>query len=138
MYGYTLLECASLIIDVVREDAGEAPVSEILHYILVDTKNCEYCFPIEREKIAKLGIKLIDVQLVADHKVVESKSSSSTDEFNVSELKGDNLVLTAHLKTAFLALTKSWRSFSHSDHSHHQLASNKTVMAYTNGISGIQ
>jgi len=68
MYGYTLVECACLIIDFVREDAGvNTPVHDILNYILVDTKNCDYCVPIDEEKIGELGVQLLDLSLADDN-----------------------------------------------------------------------
>uniref|UniRef100_A0A7S4M706 Gluconeogenesis factor n=1 Tax=Odontella aurita TaxID=265563 RepID=A0A7S4M706_9STRA len=75
MYGYSIAECAGLIVEMVRVDAGNVPVSSIIQYILVDTQNCEYCVPIEEEKITMMGIQLIDVVLVEDGQTESKKKS---------------------------------------------------------------
>ena len=76
MYQYeTLLECAMVIINMVRKDAGRVPIPDCLQYIVVDTRNCHYCVDIEKEKIKEMGITLIDVQLVEDKDCVQDSAS---------------------------------------------------------------
>ena len=87
MAGRTLAECVSLIIDMVRDDPCHAehreqtwqngdefyheeetkraiPVEDILNFVLLDTANCEYCVPVDKEAIGKLGVTVIDLPLL--------------------------------------------------------------------------
>jgi 2-phospho-L-lactate transferase/gluconeogenesis factor (CofD/UPF0052 family) len=68
MYGYTLLGCVQLIVDMVREDnsdeGDEIPIEDILNFVLLDTQNCEYGIPIDKPRIESLGITVIDMPLV--------------------------------------------------------------------------
>uniref|UniRef100_A0A7S0B1H3 Gluconeogenesis factor n=1 Tax=Minutocellus polymorphus TaxID=265543 RepID=A0A7S0B1H3_9STRA len=67
MFGYkNVLECALVIIDMVRKDAGRVPIPDILQYVIIDTRNCFYCVDIDKAKIREMGITVIDVQLVED------------------------------------------------------------------------
>lgn len=88
MTGWTLAECVKLIIDMVRDDpchayhrgqraenedgSGEeieqvVPVRNILNFVLLDTANCEYCVPVDKMEIEKLGVTVIDMPLVEDY-----------------------------------------------------------------------
>ena len=106
MYGYTLYECASLIIDMVRNDAGDAPISQILQYILIDTRNCHYCVPIDTKKIADLGIAIIDVQLVDDDNIIQVEPLLLHEVCNNSELTEDDLYYKNIHKSHFLCPKK--------------------------------
>ncbi|VEU37441.1 unnamed protein product [Pseudo-nitzschia multistriata] len=92
MNGWTLVECVSLIINMVRADLrhnynekGEPenvviPVDDILNFVLLDTTNCEYSVPVDKVAIEKLGVTVIDVTLVEDNKcnrVDNAKSHSN-------------------------------------------------------------
>lgn len=82
MTGRTLAECVSLIIEMVRKDPDHenhlddeslqqqdkttVPVENILNFVLLDTLHCEYCVPINKEEIEKLGVTVIDMELVED------------------------------------------------------------------------
>ena len=78
MYGYkNLLECALVIIDTVRKDAGRVPIPDILQYIVIDSVNCYYCVDTNTEKIREMGITVIDVQLVEDEDCVHQQDPAS-------------------------------------------------------------
>ncbi len=88
MAGRTLAECVKLIIQMVREDPYHAyhqtqrrgkedgsdqnqseqlvPVKNILNFVLIDSANCEYCVPIDKKEIEKLGVSVIDIPLIED------------------------------------------------------------------------
>lgn len=67
MFGYTLVEMIRLIIGLVEKDIGsKVPVSEIMNFVLVDTRYCEYCVAVDKDAIEELGIKIIDIPLVDD------------------------------------------------------------------------
>ena len=93
MSGRTLAECVALLIDMIRadpchtrrlskqeeeeEEEGDnrqekeidfrvVPVEDILNFVLLDTANCEYCVPVDKTAIEKLGVVVIDMPLV-DH-----------------------------------------------------------------------
>ena len=104
MYGYTLLECVQCIIDLVQNDCldgstsdddaegdseGEdgnnkttsttpPDISDIINFVLVDTRHCSYCVPTDIDEIQKLGITVIDVPLVDD----ASQEAATSDELN--------------------------------------------------------
>jgi CofD-related protein of GAK system len=40
------------------------PVKDILNFVLLDTINCEYCVPVDKTAIEKLGVVVIDMPLV--------------------------------------------------------------------------
>ena len=84
MHGYTVAECAGLIVDMVRRDTGtDTPVCDIVQFVLVDTTNCEYCVPIDKVRIAELGIVLIDVPLI-DNDDVTTAAMINEGEFRGS------------------------------------------------------
>lgn len=76
MSGYTLAECVALLMQMVRNDcmdSSDGTISNpyednkaILNFVLIDTVNCEYCVPVDKEAIENLGVVLIDVKLVDD------------------------------------------------------------------------
>jgi CofD-related protein of GAK system len=88
MTGRTLAECVSLIIAMIREDPchihhrehrGQkedgghqvetkqvVPVESILNFVLLDTVNCEYYVPVDKNEIENLGVTVIDMPLVED------------------------------------------------------------------------
>jgi len=105
MHGYSLLECALLVIDLVRKDAGRAPITDILQYILVDTRNCHYCVPVEKEKIAEMGIALIDVQLVEDEDCIDPYHAGTSLLDNV-QLDEDDYCSPSSGKKHFLSPSK--------------------------------
>mmetsp|Transcript_23689 Transcript_23689/g.65761 ORF Transcript_23689/g.65761 Transcript_23689/m.65761 type:complete len:525 (+) Transcript_23689:319-1893(+) len=83
MTGCTIVECVSLIIDMVRADpchseGGETesvvvPVEDILNFVLLDTANCEYSVPVDKAAIENLGVTVIDVPLVEASDLGRSK-----------------------------------------------------------------
>lgn len=78
MFQYSsVLECAMVIVNMVRNDAGRVPIPDCLEYILVDTRNCHYCVDIDKEKIKEMGMTLIDVQLVEDKDCVDNQDPAS-------------------------------------------------------------
>jgi len=78
MFEYeTLFECAVVIIDMVRKDAGRVPIPDCLQYIIVDTRNCYYCVDIDKARIKGMGITVIDVQLVEDEDCVVDQDPAS-------------------------------------------------------------
>lgn len=103
MTGWTLVECVSLIIDMVRADpchsdneGGEAehehavvpvpvPVEDILNFVLLDTTNCEYSVPVDKAAIEKLGVTVVDVPLVESSDSDSSRSKILNPE-KVSEV----------------------------------------------------
>jgi CofD-related protein of GAK system len=66
MAGYTLAECVQAIVDHVRRDAGSAPVSDIVQYVLIDTARCAYCVPVDAGAISQLGVRVLDINLASD------------------------------------------------------------------------
>jgi CofD-related protein of GAK system len=72
MIGYTLAECVALLMKMIRDDcsgsttgrAREFQDKDILNFVLMDTINCEYCIPVDKEAIEELGVAVIDVPLV--------------------------------------------------------------------------
>lgn len=78
MYGFTsLTDCVHLILDMIKRDIGTSvPTSQLLNFVLIDSKNCNYCIPINKEEIEALGITIIDVQLVSDDYLSKGKEKS--------------------------------------------------------------
>jgi CofD-related protein of GAK system len=80
MYGYSLTDCIQQIIDMVQVDVSvgsndndqnaiqaAAPVSDILNFVLLDTKYCAYCIDIDAQEISsRFGIQVLDLCLVDD------------------------------------------------------------------------
>ena len=89
MYGYSLTDCIQRIIDMVRKDAetadtdsAQAPISQIMNFVLLDTKHCHYCVAIDKEEIATrfggeiavLDICLVDYETMATVETMLQKS----------------------------------------------------------------
>ena len=82
MFGYSLTDCIQRIIDMVRLDVVtgsgddvdqvetvEVPVSDILNFVLLDTRHCDYCIEIDVEEITRTfggGIQVLDLCLIDD------------------------------------------------------------------------
>jgi CofD-related protein of GAK system len=87
MFGYTLVEMIRLIIDMVEEDVGShVRVSDILNFVVIDTKYCEYCVPIDKDEIEELGIVVIDIPLVEDSQLGRPGKSKKLDPTKVAEI----------------------------------------------------
>jgi CofD-related protein of GAK system len=102
MTGRTLVECVSLIIDMVRDDPCHAshkeqrkqkedsshqeeskqvvPVKSILNFVLLDTANCEYCVPVDKKAIEELGVTVIDMPLADDTNINIDNDNDATNE----------------------------------------------------------
>jgi len=114
MSGRTLVECVELIIHMVREDPYHSyhqeqrggnedgspqneteqivPVKNILNFVLIDTANCEYCVPIDKKEIEKLGVSVIDIPLVegdctdGDSNAINRSEIAGNDQRNKSKI----------------------------------------------------
>jgi len=97
MYGYSLTECIQRIIDMVRKDvmtgietdaAAESsnivPVSDILNFVLLDTRHCEYCIEIDIDEINRtFGIQVLDMCLVDNEtKITVERMFEKSPELN--------------------------------------------------------
>lgn len=102
MTGRSLVECVSLIIDMVRDDPCHAshqeqrkqkedgshqeetkqvvPVKNILNFVLLDTANCEYCVPVDKKAIEELGVTVIDMPLVDDTNINIDNDATNESE----------------------------------------------------------
>jgi hypothetical protein len=45
-------------------DETKVNPGDIVNFVLVDTENCDYCVPIDKEKIQAMGIVIMDIPLV--------------------------------------------------------------------------
>ena len=100
MHGYTLSECIQCIIRMVQDDVlrelkeeeedSEEPSNsvrdqpvihprDIVNYVLVDTENCNYCVPVDKEKIEALGIVVMDLPLVSTYSELTPTASSGVN-----------------------------------------------------------
>ena len=117
MTGRTLVECVSLIIEMVRDDPFHAyhqqhrggnedsshqeetnehtvPVENILNFVLLDTANCEYCVPIDKGGIEKLGVTVIDMPLVEDDcGYMDSDARNKSEHFDSSHRNRKSKIL---------------------------------------------
>jgi CofD-related protein of GAK system len=93
MNGYTLAECVKLLIDMVRADfddpsssssrqvnttsGKDIPIKDILNFVLIDSRNCEYSVEVDKMAIEELGVVVIDVPLVENIVDGENADKSS-------------------------------------------------------------
>lgn len=90
MSGYTLAECVAMLMKMIRDDCLDSTTREtsncqdkdILNFVLLDTVNCEYCIPVDKNAIEELGVVVIDVPLVD----LESEEASSATPRQKSRL----------------------------------------------------
>jgi len=65
--GMTVADAVEALVRYVRTDAGaEMPVEEIIDLVLVDTARGHYATPLDPEKIERLGVQVVDLELVRD------------------------------------------------------------------------
>ncbi|CAJ1965413.1 unnamed protein product [Cylindrotheca closterium] len=87
MHGYTLSELITCIVSMVEDDLPRGvkeedkppeddtvDPSDIVNFVLVDTENCHYCVPIDKEVIEAMGIVVMDMPLVNLEAAKHSKS----------------------------------------------------------------
>ena len=65
---------------------SDVPIPEILNFVLVDTENCNYCVPIDKDEITALGIVIIDLQLVDDDSLSLEGKSDFLDPTKITEV----------------------------------------------------
>jgi len=106
MHGYVLSELIQSIVRMVEDDIlrelkeeddekvvkstnGKSFINprDIVNYVLVDTENCNYCVPIDKENIEAMGIIVMDLPLVGAH----SELNKSTGENSTKKLKSATL-----------------------------------------------
>jgi CofD-related protein of GAK system len=65
--GMSGADAVGALVRYVRADAGaDTPIEEILDLVLVDTARGRYATPLDPEKIERLGVQVVDLELVRD------------------------------------------------------------------------
>lgn len=68
--GMTLGDVVEALVRYVRADAGsDTPVEEIINLVLVDTVRGRYAMELDLERVERLGIQVVDLELVRDPEV---------------------------------------------------------------------
>lgn len=61
MRGYTVSQCVSKIAEFVSKDVGEElKPSQVLDFVLIDSKGLEYATPLDLEELHELGVQVVD------------------------------------------------------------------------------
>ena len=65
-----------------EETEHVVPVEDVLNFVLLDTANCEYCVPVDKIAIEKLGVTVIDMPLVEDN--YSNDNNNNANEYQSS------------------------------------------------------
>lgn len=65
----TLGDCVDALIELVRADAGEVPVSQILSAVLLDTHDAPYARPPDVARVEALGVEVVRLDLVKNDRI---------------------------------------------------------------------
>ena len=78
--GYDAVRCLSLLLKLVRRDAGpNTPSGQIVDTVLVDTQNGRYEYPIDKPGLRRLGVQIIDHDLcTADGQKLDPQKLADT------------------------------------------------------------
>ena len=64
MMGHTVADCVAMLLAQLRRDAGEdTPTSDLLNFVLVDSRRVQYGHELDRAAVEACGVQLLDVDL---------------------------------------------------------------------------
>lgn len=64
MMGHTVADCVAMLLAQLRRDAGEdTPTSDLLNFVLVDSRRVHYGHELDRAAVEACGVQLVDVDL---------------------------------------------------------------------------
>ncbi len=64
MMGHTVADCVAMLLAQLRRDAGEdTPTSDLLNFVLVDSRRVHYGHELDRAAVEACGVQLLDVDL---------------------------------------------------------------------------
>lgn len=64
MVGHTVADCVAMLLAQLRRDAGEdTPTSDLLNFVLVDSRRVHYGHELDQAAVEACGVQLLDVDL---------------------------------------------------------------------------